>query len=65
MGGETSEQVIELLKELALLKALDKHYEASPNQAEAECEEHRVRQQRHDEITAAIKALAETKQSEA
>lgn len=57
MGSETSEQVMALLKELAMLKELDKAYEANP--IESEHEAYRVRQQRHEEITAEIKALAE------
>ena len=56
MGSETSEQVMELLKELAMLKELDTEYEANPT--EGNYEAHRVRQQRHEEITAEIKALA-------
>lgn len=57
MGSKTSEQVMALLKELAVLKELDKSYEANPNEDEHEA--YRVRQQRHEEITAEIKALAE------
>lgn len=57
MGTETSEQVLALLKELAMLKELDKSYEANPNEDEHEA--YRVRQERHGEITAEIKALAE------
>lgn len=57
MGSETSEQVMALLKELAVLKELDKAYEANPTEDEHEA--YRVRQQRHDEITVQIKALAE------
>jgi len=56
MGSETSEQVMALLKELAMLKELDTEYEANPT--EGDYEAHRVRQQRHEEITAEIKALA-------
>jgi hypothetical protein len=58
MGSETSEQVMVLLQELALLKELDKAYEANPTEAEHEA--YRVRQRRHEEITAEIKALAKT-----
>ena len=57
MGSETSEQVMALLKELAVLKELDKAYEANPT--EGDYEAHRVRRQRHQEITAEIKALAQ------
>ena len=56
MGSGTSEQVMALLKELAVLKELDKAYEANPSEDEHDA--YRVRQQRHDEITAQIKALA-------
>ena len=63
MSSETSEQVMALLKELAMLKELDKSYEANPTESEHEA--YRVRQQRHEEITAEIKALAkQTKEAE-
>ena len=57
MGGETSEQVMALLKELGVLKELDKAYNANPT--EDEHEGYRMRQQRREEITSQIKALAE------
>jgi hypothetical protein len=60
VGSETSEHVMALFQELALLKELDKAYEANPTVAEHEA--HRVRQQRHDQITAEIKALAKKSQ---
>lgn len=56
MGSETSEHVMALLQELALLKELDKAYESSPTVAEHQA--YRVRRRRHEEITAEIKALA-------
>jgi hypothetical protein len=63
MGSETFEQVMALLKELAVLKKLDEAYEAKPTEGVHEA--YRVRQQRHEEITAEIKALAErSKQAE-
>lgn len=63
MGSETSEQVMALLKELAMLKELDKSYEANPTEGEHEA--YRLRQQRHGEIAAEIKALAkQTKEAE-
>ena len=62
MGSETSEQVMELLKELAVLKELDKAYEANPTEGEHEA--YRVRQKRHAEITAEIKALAKQNNKE-
>lgn len=62
MGSETSEQVMTLLKELAVLKGQDKDYETNPSEAEHEA--YRVRQQRHEEITQEIKSLAEQKKSE-
>lgn len=63
MGSETSEQVMALLKELALIKELDKSYEANPTEVDHQA--YRLRQQRHEEITAEIKALAKgSKESE-
>ena len=56
MSSETSEQVMALLKELAMLKELDKAYEANPTEGEHEA--YRLRRQRHEEITTEIKALA-------
>jgi hypothetical protein len=56
VGSETSEQVMALLKELAVFKELDKAYEANPTESEHKA--YRARQQRHDEITAEIQALA-------
>jgi hypothetical protein len=57
MGGEISEQVMVLLKELALLKELDKAYEANPTVIE--CKAYRARKQRNEEIRAEIRALAQ------
>jgi hypothetical protein len=57
VGSEASEQVMALLSELAMLKELNKKYEADPSESEREA--HRQRQLRHDEITQEIKALAE------
>ena len=62
MGSETSEQVMTLLKELALLKELDRQYEAEPNETEREA--YRVRQQRHEEITTELKALAKQRKED-
>jgi hypothetical protein len=59
MGSESSEQVLALLGELSVLKELNQKYEASPSATEEEA--HRQRQQRHEEITQEIKALAERK----
>lgn len=60
MSNEESEQVLALLKELSVLKKLDSEYEDSPK-TESERDAHRLRQQRHREITEEIKALAEQK----
>lgn len=60
MGSETFEQLMALLKELAVLKVLDEAYEANPTGGEHEA--YRVRQQRHEEIAAEIKALAKQSQ---
>jgi hypothetical protein len=62
MGSESSDQVLALLKELAVLKEKNQHYEANPS--EAERDEYRVRQLRHEEIAEEIKALAESKKSD-
>jgi hypothetical protein len=59
MGSESSEQVLALLGELSVLKELNQKYEASPSATEEEA--YRQRQQRHEEITQEIKALAERK----
>lgn len=56
MGSETSEQVMALLKELAMLNELDKVYEANPTEGERKA--YRLRQKRHGEVTAEIKGLA-------
>jgi hypothetical protein len=61
MGSQTSEQVMALLKELAILKQQDTSGDSNPSQAQPDaC---RLRQQRHDEITAELKKLAEEKTS--
>lgn len=59
MGNESSEEVLALLSELSVLKELNRKYEAAPSTDEEEAYRHR--QQRHDEITHEIKALAERK----
>ena len=59
MGSESSEQVLALLGELSVLKELNQKYEATPSAPEEEA--YRQRQQRHEEITQEIKALAERK----
>jgi hypothetical protein len=61
MGSETSEQVVALLAELATLKQLDQEYEANPSEGGGEA--HRQRQQRQEEITREIQALAEEKKN--
>jgi hypothetical protein len=64
MKSGESEQVLILLKELSLLKELDSGYEAGPK-TESEGDAHRRRQQRHQEITEEIKALAAQKKNHA
>jgi hypothetical protein len=59
MGSDTSEQVMTLLTELAVLKKQNEEYEANPS--EAEQGEHRLRQERQKQITDEIKSLAEEK----
>ena len=59
MGSESSEQVLALLGELSVLKELNQKYETSPSAPEEEA--YRQSQQRHEEITLEIKALAERK----
>jgi hypothetical protein len=63
MTSHESEQVLTLLKELSLLKELDARYEAGLK-TESEREAHRLRQERHREITEEIKALAEQKKND-
>lgn len=60
MSSHESEQVLTLLKELAMLKELDNQYE-SGSKTESDCVAHRQRQARHQEIGEEIKALAEQK----
>jgi hypothetical protein len=55
MGSEASEQMMALLQELAMLKELEKEYEANPTKSARE--QHRLSRQRHDEIAREIKAL--------
>lgn len=62
MSSGESEQVLLLLKELSLLKELDCGYEAGP-ETESERDAHRRRQQRHQEITEEIKAIAAQKKN--
>jgi hypothetical protein len=62
MGSETSERMMTLLKELSVLKELDKEHDASSDQAEQEaC---RQRQQRQEEIAREIKEVAEQKNAQ-
>lgn len=62
MSGQESEQVLILLKELSVLKQLDNEYE-SCSKTNPDQDAHRRRQQRHQEITEEIKALADQKQN--
>jgi hypothetical protein len=61
MGSEASEQVLALLNELSVLKELNREYEAQPNTPDEPA--YRIRQQRHEEITRQIKALADRKKN--
>ncbi len=63
MGSEASEQVLALLNELSVLKELNRQYEAHPNAPDEP--DYRVRQERHEEITREIKALADQKKNAA
>jgi hypothetical protein len=62
VGSQESEEMLVLLKELSMLKALDTEYQ-SGRKSEEEQQAHRVRQQRHEEIGQEIKALAEQKKA--
>ena len=63
MSSDKSVQVLTLLKEISVLKELDREYEAGPrNQVERDA--HRERQQRHQGIAEEIKALAEEKKND-
>ena len=62
MGSHKSEQVLTLLNELSVLKKLDGEFEGLP-QTQSERDAHRLRQQRKQEISEAIKALAEQKKN--
>ncbi len=58
MSGEQSERMMDLLKELAMLKELDQKHE-SGEASELETAECEVRKNRRREITEQIKGLAE------
>jgi|HubBroStandDraft_4_1064222.scaffolds.fasta_scaffold93337_3 hypothetical protein len=58
MSGNESEQVLNLLKELSMLKEVD-----SLNNTESERDAHQIREQRRQEIAEEIKALAEQKKN--
>ncbi len=64
MSTPESEQVLTLLKELSVLKELDSErgYGSNP---ESERDTQRLRQERHQEIVAEIKAVAEEKRNRA
>jgi hypothetical protein len=63
MSSHESEQVLALLKELSLLKELDRGYEAE-SKTEAERNDYQLRQKRHREIGEEIQAIAEQKKSD-
>jgi hypothetical protein len=58
MSGNESAQVLNLLKELSMLKEVD-----SLNNTESERDAHQIREQRRQEIAEEIKALAEQKKN--
>jgi len=62
MGSSASDKMMELLKELSVLKELDRNYEASPN--ETERDDYQQRQQRKVEIAHQIKDVAEQNNAE-
>lgn len=62
MGSEASEEMMALLKELSVLKELDKEHDASSDQTEQEaC---RQRQKRQEEIAREIKEVADQKNAQ-
>ena len=63
MGTEASDQMMALLQELSMLKKLEEENEASSDQSDPEGR--RLRQQRQQEITQQMKALAQEKQENA
>ena len=62
MTSQESEEMLALLKELSMLKALDTEYETG-NKSDDQQEAHRLRQQRHEDIGQEIKALAQQKKA--
>jgi hypothetical protein len=62
MSSQESDQVLTLLQELSVLKALDSESEGG-SKLESEPEGERSRHERHGEIVAEIKALAEQKRN--
>jgi hypothetical protein len=58
----SSQEMLALLKELSMLKALDTEY-ATGSKSDEEQQEHRLRQQRHQEIGQEIKKLAKQKKA--
>jgi hypothetical protein len=57
MGSQESEETLNLLKELSVMKDLDGEYEAG-TKTDVEREAYLHRQQRHREIMEAIKTVA-------
>ena len=56
MGSESSDEMMELLKELALLKEMDEKHENLPG-SDVTASDLESRKKRQDEIRAQIKAL--------
>jgi len=63
MGSEASDRMMTLLQELSALKQFDQGSDATPHESGKKEEEQRLRQQRHEEITEEMKALAEQKKN--
>lgn len=61
MSSETSEQMMALLQELSRLKELKRQFEANPSGSDQEAQ--RQCDQRHEEITQEMKALAQQKKA--
>lgn len=61
MASKASDQMMALLQELAVLRGLDREYEANPTEAGED--EFQQRQRRQEEISREIKGVAEQNKS--
>ena len=61
MSTQESDQMMALLQELSLMKEMDARFEANPTESEREA--HQLRQQRKEEISEEMKALAQKRKS--